>query len=204
MRPMQGRMLIALALATTLVDMSRIADACTYSPVPEFAIDPAYSDDATPPPMPKVTANVYRGDSTMHEGCDTIESSCGDKYAGIELRITSLDDRAPFDKLGYHVRYVSGDSPRDLTIVDGPVLGFGGSLKLPFDADDESDFAVTLEVSVVDLNGNYSEPTLVTVAEDHLMSCSASQVDSRMFVWLALGFLLWPRRRLHRARRARI
>ncbi|NVB77317.1 MAG: hypothetical protein HOV81_02885 [Kofleriaceae bacterium] len=200
---MQGRMLIALALASTLVDMSRIADACTIGPTPEFAVDAAYSDDMTPPPTPTVTAEVYRGDLTKEHGCSETRSSCGDKYAGIELRITSLDDRAPFDKLGYHVRYVSGDSPSKLKIVDGPVLGFGGSVKLPFDPDDESDFAVTLEVSVVDLNGNYSEPTIVTVSEDHLMSCSASQVDSRMFVWLAVGFVLWPRRRLRRTHRVR-
>lgn len=206
---MYGRMLIALALATSLVDVSRIADACTIVATPPFAIDPAYADDVTPPPTPKVTAEVYRGDRTERDGCSEVHSSCGDKYAGIELRITSLDDRAPFEKLGYHVRYVSGDAPKDLTIVDGPVVGVGGGLRLPFDPDDESDFAVTLEVSVVDLNGNYSEPTLVTVAEDHLMSCSASAIDSRIFVWLVLSYLLWPRRHrrrarlLRRARRAR-
>jgi hypothetical protein len=197
------RPLLVLALATTLVDMSRIADACSIAPAPEFAVDAAYSDDVMPPPKPEVTGEVYRGDLTEEHGCSETRSSCGGKYAGIELHITSLDDRAPFDKLGYHVRYVSGDSPSKLKIVDGPVLAFGGSLKLPFDPDDESDFAVTLEVSVVDLNGNYSEPTLVTVAEDHVMSCSATHLDSRVFIWLALGFLLWPRRRLRRAQRIR-
>ena len=92
------------------------------------------------------------------------------------------------------MRCLGGEYPHGLTVIDGPVIGEHG-ISLPFDGEDHGDFSFRLSVSAVDRNGNYSEPTIVTVAEDHLLSCSSQRVDSSAVVWLALGFVLWPRRR---------
>ena len=181
------------AFAVVAIGAPHIASACSRVPPREFTLSAGDADDVTPPAAPTVTASVERvegkGGHADSAACETAEDR-----GYVILHVSTTDDRAPAKDIGYHVRFIDGSVPHDLTIIDGPILAESAIL-LPFEGEHNGDFDFRISVSAVDRNGNYSEPTTVSVGEDHLLSCSSQRVDSHAAVWLALAFVLWPRRR---------
>jgi MYXO-CTERM domain-containing protein len=115
----------------------------------------------------------------------------------ISLSVTSSDDRTPPDKLGYVISVVEGsrtllydnelDTPRPLH--DGK----GGVGIVDHNNAFYEGLEVTLAVSVMDLAGNRSAPTNVTVSGGSGCACSSTGASS--IAWLPVLALLGVRRR---------
>jgi hypothetical protein len=174
------------------------AQACVFVAYQPHALDAGYADDVVPPNRPEVTYSVVRRE--IGGGCGDPASSCDGKYADVALEIVSTDDRAPMSRLGYVVRVIAGgDPPRALRppAASGETpLGIEapGSVAFGFDYEDDA-FDFELEVRVIDLNGNISEPTVVRVIEDDSAACSTSpRFPSWTVVLGALALVLRRRR----------
>src|SRR5688572_29169459 len=156
-----------LVLAATSPDLvwPRPLGACSLASNDDHHLDSAFSADKTAPGA--VTASVF--DLVHHEndgdsgGCGTHVASCG-SFGSITIDVSASDDQASAEKIGYRLRVIGGDAPRDLNVPMQDVRPFGTQLQLYFDVDDH-DFDFQLEISAVDLNGNVGAPTVLTIAQ---------------------------------------
>ena len=148
----------------------RDADACVR-PDPGLlphVLDPAHAGDAVPPLAPSVTYTVSRTE-IGGGGCGTAKTDCDGKYGRIYLDIVAFDETTPPERLAYLVTVVGGDVPAELIHPwhDGdPRVQAQGSIEYGFDYDDNK-FDFEIEVRVVDLNGNISEPAIVRIADEY-------------------------------------
>ena len=193
-----------LCVLVVLADV-RPADACVRPDdglVPHV-LDPAHANDTTPPAASQVTFSVSR--SKIDGGC-TAKTDCDGEYGRIYVDIVASDDATPVAKLGYLVRVVGGDVPEQLInpwFDSDARQQAEGSISYGFDYDDNA-FDFELEVRVVDLNGNISEPTIVRI-HDHQDSggCATGAGSPAAFVLGALLLVLRPRARLGRCQKRR-
>ncbi|HEY5926816.1 MAG TPA: MYXO-CTERM sorting domain-containing protein [Kofleriaceae bacterium] len=157
-------------------------------------LDSAHANDTTPPAAPTVTHSVDRHE--VDGGCGTT-TDCDGKYGRIYVSVVASDDAAPVERLGYLVRVVGGDVPRDLRMpwFDNDARQQPqGELALGFDYDDDA-FDFELEVRVVDLNGNISEPTIVRIADEQSSGGCSTAASPGWWVLAAIAFVLRRRRR---------
>jgi len=152
---------LALLLAPSI---PRPTGAC--SPLPEndgsHVVDPAFAGDAVAPSAVTATFSVIHPSNEGSRGCAPID--CGPGVPHIDLDVVATDDRAPTDRLGYHLTVLSGEPPGGLSLPSGPVLTAYGDLLLRFAAD-AGGFNFALEVRAVDLNGNVGPPSTITISD---------------------------------------
>lgn len=136
------------------------AHACPPIDNPDHVLDPGLRDDTVAPGA--VTMRSIEVSRSDGGGACTVDCR-GDL---IILRPTATDDRTPADRLGYRLRLLGGELPRELGLPARPVRPQLGSdeLWLLFD-DDGAGFAFQLEVRAVDGNGNLGPPTVVDLVE---------------------------------------
>ena len=184
--------LVALpfAVAALLVADPQVADACSFAPNETHELDPAFTNDVTPPGAPTVTPKVHRWE---------YPSSCFD-IGLLSVSVGATDDATPAERMGYRFRVLSGDPPDRLGIsadaIRPPVLDGTESVGLFFNYMDAG-FEFELEVRAVDLNGNEGPPTVVFIADPDENSndgtgCSATRSSSSnaLASLLVLGVLL--------------
>jgi hypothetical protein len=139
--------------------------ACSLATNEDHHLDLAFGSDKTAPGT--VTASVY--DLIHHEndgdggGCGTHVASCG-SFSSLTLDVSAIDDQTPAERIGYRLRVISGDTPRDFNVPMQDVRAFGSQLYLYFAVDDH-DFDFELEIRAVDLNGNAGAPTVVAITQ---------------------------------------
>jgi hypothetical protein len=180
---------LALMMATSP------SEACTFVPsqVSPHMVDPAEASDTVAPAIADVVGTYHRNEP---EGCKEPEGSLCEGYAMVSINIDASDDRTPVAKLGYMISIVPGgdvpDGMRASWNDPSPVLDNANHDLYWFVSYDDEDFAFDIEVQVVDLNGNVSEPKRVHI-ENGSGGCSTTRSDWTVVPVLAL--LLRRRRR---------
>ena len=189
------------AMTMAVVAVSRnSADACVYPTLPVHELDPLQMDDKVPPAAPGVTYEVE-----YIEGDDGTD--CDNDFGMIGFSITGADDRTPPSRLGIVTTPVPGGYvPQYFQLFGAPQrdapYGFeprNGYVSYWFDYNAKVlDFE--MDVRVVDLAGNVSEPTRVHVVHD-ASGCTACTSSTGWATALcALAFVLRPRRSRARLR----
>ncbi|MGC4119729.1 MAG: MYXO-CTERM sorting domain-containing protein [Myxococcales bacterium] len=188
-----AKRLVASCLCTaSALGLALVPVAASACPATErYETDPAeIGVDTVAPAVPQVQVlSVSRAKADLFPGiCD---------IGWISLSVTSSDDRTPADKLGYVISLVEGsrahlygaelDMPRPLRDGKGGLGIVDGNDAIREGLD------VTLAVSVVDLAGNRSAPTNVTVSDGGGCACSSTGASS--IAWLPVLALLGVRRR---------
>lgn len=157
-----------VAAVVVVVSAPELAEACSYPWPEEFAVDPAHANDATPPPaVTDVVWEVHRSDDG---GCS--ESTCGGGGT-ISIDFVAADDRTPGSRLGIEVRALAGDDEH-IAIPQGIWTWVEPGHVFFLFSDENYDIDVTLEITVVDLNGNRSPPVVVHIEDRVLVGCAAS------------------------------
>lgn len=177
----------------------RNADACVKPDdgLMPHVLDPAQASDTIAPLAPSVTYSVSRT-QIGGGGCGAAKTDCDGKYGRIDVDIVAFDETAPAERLGYLVTVTGGDKPAQL-IMPWPDADARqqaqGHLEFGFDYDDNK-FDFEVEVRVVDLNGNVSEPAVVRIADEHEGDggCSTVPAGNAALVLLALAATLRRRR----------
>ena len=128
-------------------------------------------------------------------GCDDPASDCDGYYGDIKVAVVATDDRASSSRLGYTLAVVAGgDLPRGLQLPSVDIIADPhGTRWLRFDPNDDG-FDFELEVRVVDLNGNVSEPSITRIADGAGGGCSTAPAGDAALVLLALAATLRRRR----------
>ena len=158
--------------------------------------DPAHLNDIIAPLPPSVTYSVSR--TEIGGGCGAAKTDCDGKYGRIDVDIVAFDETAPPERLGYLVSVIGGDVPSELiepwSDAD-PREQAQGHIEYGFDFDDNK-FDFEIEVRVVDLNGNISEPAIVRIADEHEDGggCSTVPAGNSALVLVALSVALRRRR----------
>lgn len=162
---------------------ARDASACGAAVRDDLVLDPAYADDTSPPSAPVVASQVH-----VSTGTD-----CGD-FGLILLDVSSVDDRAPAEKLGFRLDVESSDA--QVSTRPYAVVPAAGQIYAYFDPTVDALHA-RLSVRAVDLNGNIGDPTFIDIAYEAPRppdeGCNAGGSDG-----LALALLVLARCTLRR------
>lgn len=143
---------------------------------------------------PTITAVTWRASRNEPDGCVPDGAKC-EGMASISISVEASDDRTPTGQLGYVFKLLpdgeypdgfSGWGPRPIRVPDGTVWD-GISY-------DDEDFSFDIEVRVVDLNGNQSEPKNVHIERSTWLGCSTAR--SEWAILPVLAFILRRRRLL--------
>jgi hypothetical protein len=160
---------VAAALCTPLTPVH----ACSIRGNQPYAIDPqAQATDTTAPTAPVVTVeSITRGPASG--ACSG--SSC-DGVGRLVLQVSATDDQTAPASLGYRIELSSGRLPSGLVLPNTAVHSatVDGLLFVWDDGtgDDKAALAFGLSVRAVDLAGNESPPTAVTVSDPGSGGCS--------------------------------
>lgn len=181
-------MIIALALAEPA------AVACSLVGPTPLVIVP--SDDAMPPAIPMLgEPEINRGRGPR--GFLIRSSTSCDDIGWIDVSAASTDDTTPAEELGFEVEVLDGELPDGLTLPDGPLTYFTpGTLSwtwLDGATNDQEPFSFVVAVTAVDLAGNRSDSTQVTVTDEGHNGCATSPFGGLLGALLAAASL-----RLHR------
>jgi hypothetical protein len=160
---------VAAAICTPVAP----AHACKFPGNQPYAIDrQAQATDSTAPAAPVVTVeSITRGPASGACGA----SSC-DGAGRIVLQVSATDDQTAPASLGYRIELSSGRLPSGLVLPDAAVhpATVDGLLFVWDDGtgDDKTALAFVLSVRAVDLAGNESPSTAVTVSDPGSGGCS--------------------------------
>jgi MYXO-CTERM domain-containing protein len=181
---MRTPVILSAALLCILLPSPREAAACSLVWNDDLVSDPAFADDDIAPGATTVEeVVVHRSEDS---GCAA--SSCGD-LASIQITVAADDDRAPADRLGYHLTLASGTLPRGLTLPPEPIVPGGGPGRIVlFFSPDVDSLDFELSIRAVDLNGNHGAPAIARVVDRTSGGCSAPGGRSRP--WSLVGLLL--------------
>jgi hypothetical protein len=158
MRPLITAVLIVLAPS-----IPTLTGACSL--VPEnggvHALDAQYATDAIAPTITSADTYVVRPGEPA--GCACESAGCGDSRWFVRLYMAAADDRAGEYELGYKFRVIGGQAPASLVLPTETVRSSTGEVLLLLSKQERGAIAFDLEIRAVDLNGNESAPTVVSV-----------------------------------------
>jgi hypothetical protein len=196
-------LLVSVALAT--LGQPSVARACLPGEAPElWRIVPAHTRDLM---APIITAHAAVIKRTNPDPTGPITDCDGIDFSALSLQLTSTDNMAAPEQIGYEFKVVAGALPPNMTM---PTVALIQDIDFDFSMSrDDPRVSFTLEVRAVDGNGNRSAPLTIVIDEDPGMNesnagCATSSSGSLAGSVIMVGIMALMRRhrRLSLARRS--